>query len=284
MTVDNDPILSLSGRFEDIEFIGNSLILLGLPFDAPEEFKRMVWAAAQCYIAGNKSIDHFYRRYGDIVQFPRPTDNRRQLSSTLRRCSYEIQRIAGQLSNNVERQSTVGLFASESALLRLPVSFEYSAFLLMQGAIYESAAVLRLCLEQIAWAFDVHALDDERLFRTNPIKSLTKLKELEPSCGRLYSLLSDYTHIHPRLQQGYIDLSGEYAAVRYRDHDLALQMSSLYIKIVNLYVRTAEKISYEYFDNLKAWQLEPSGALTPITGYSCTNTLQGFANASESKA
>lgn len=265
---EEEQYLYLSGRFEELEFIGNSMFVLGVPFDAPEEFKQRIWAAAQSYVLGNRSMDYFYKRYGDQAEFPRPTENRRKLSSMLRLCSFAVERISAQLTNGIDRTSTLGLFASESALLRLSMSFKYAAFLLMQGATYESSSVLRLCLEQIAWAYDVHLLDDDRLFDKNPTKSISRIKEIDPSAGRIYSLLSDYTHLHPKLQRTYLDFSQEYASVIYRDYDAALKICDLYVKIVDLYVKTAELISHKYFIEIKSWVVSNNGQLVPVADYS----------------
>lgn len=269
MSWDEEPYLLLSGRFEEIEFIGGSTMVLGVPFDAPEEFKRKVWAAAQCYATGNRSMDYFCKRYGDYANFPRPSAARRKLCSILRLAGYEVDRIVGQLSNGVERDSILGLFAAECALIRLSVSFKYGTFLLMQGATYESAAVLRLAMEQIAWAFDVHKIDDESLFQKNPTKSISKIKEIDVTSGRLYSLLSDYTHIQPALQRNYLDFSGEYAAVLYYDYDAALKLSDLYVQVVDLYTLVSEKIAYKYFNTLQAWSLSEDGELLRVPSYSC---------------
>lgn len=278
MISEEEPCLYLSGRFEDVEFVGNDQMVLGVPFDAPDEFKNKVWAAAQCFVFGNSSMDYFYKRYCADTNFPRPDKNRRRLSSILRRCSFEIERISGELTNGVDRETTLGLFASESALMRLTNTFRYAAFLLMQGATFESAAMLRLCLEQIAWSFEVHGLDDRSLFAKNPTRSVSYLKRVYPSCGRLYSLLSDYTHINPKLQRGYLDFSGEYAAVVHRNFESALQMSDLYVKLVDLYVRVAERISHKYFKTLQAWHTNTDGELIPNEEYSCT-TVPPFGGA-----
>ena len=274
--MDEEQYLTLSGRFEDIEFIGNSMTILGVPFDAPEEFKQRVWAAAQSYVVGNRSMDYFYKRYGDKANFPRPPESRRKLSSTLSRCSHEVDRVAAQLANGVERKSYLGLFAAESALLRLSVSFKYAAFLLMQGATYESAAALRLCLEQIAWSYDIHRLDSKILFDKNTTKSVSKLKELDEKAGRLYSLLSDYTHIQPKLQRDYLDFSGKYAAVVFRDFDAALKLSEVYVQLVDLYVLAAERISHEYFAEIKAWSRNEDGELVRNSGYSCLKAMRNW--------
>ncbi|MCD9030104.1 hypothetical protein LDO26_18120 [Luteimonas sp. BDR2-5] len=275
--MDEEQHLTLSDRFENTEFIKNSMMVLGVPFDAPEEFKQRVWAAAQSYVAGNRSMDYFYKRYGNDAKFPRPPENRRKLSSTLSQCNFEVERVASQLTNGVERRSYLGLFAAESALLRLSVSFEYASFLLMQGAVYESASVMRLCLEQIAWSYDVYLLDNETLFEKNPTRSVSKIKELDIHAGKLYSLLSNYTHIQPKLQRDYLDFSDKYAAVIFRDFDAALKLSELYARIVNLYVITAEKISYDYFAEAKAWSRNQDGDLVRISDYSCREAMRRWA-------
>ncbi|MCU1028637.1 hypothetical protein [Stenotrophomonas maltophilia] len=259
MSSDGGEYFRLSGRFEDTEFIGNTILVLGVPFDAPDEFKRRVWSAALSYVDGNRSMDYYFKRYGHLAVFPQPDPSRVRLSTVFQKCRIEVDRVAAQLANGVEREAHLGLFAAESALMRLKPSFEYASFLLMQGATYESAAILRLCLEQVAWAYDIHEIDDRTIFDKNPTRSISKLKNVESRVGRLYSHLSDYTHIQPRLQREYIDFSGEYAAVRFRDFEAALEMSNTYIEVVDVYVAVTEYVSRKYFSGGQAWLTDVDG-------------------------
>jgi hypothetical protein len=87
-------------------------------------------------------------------------------------------------------------------------------------------------------------------------------------------LLSDYTHIQPKLQRDYLDFSGEYAAIVFRDFDAALKLSELYVQLVDLYVLTAEKISHEYFAETKAWSRNGDGEFVRESGYSCLKAMQ----------
>ncbi|MBA0312371.1 hypothetical protein D7Y33_15375 [Stenotrophomonas maltophilia] len=158
--------------------------------------------------------------------------------------------------------------------MRLKPSFEYASFLLMQGATYESAAILRLCLEQVAWAYDIHEIDDRTIFDKNPTRSISKLKNVESGVGRLYSHLSDYTHIQPRLQKEYIDFSGEYAAVRFRDFEAALGMSNAYIEVVDVYVVVTEYVSRKYFSGGQAWLTDADGQFLRNQQYTSCNLVE----------
>jgi len=138
----------------------------------------MVWAASECYIHGNSSVDYFARRYCRSLPFARPDPSLRRLSGVLTHAMLEVERVAGELTNGVVREHSLGLFASEAAMTRLRRTFECAAFLLMQASIYEVSALMRLALEQIAWSYAVHGIDDERLFSLSPTRSISKVKEL----------------------------------------------------------------------------------------------------------
>jgi hypothetical protein len=51
-------------------------------------------------------------------------------------------------------------------------------------------------------------------------------------------------------------------------------MSDVYIDIVNIYVRVSEKISYKYFNGIKAWSIDSDGNLSPVSGYSCAKAMK----------
>ncbi len=81
------------------------------------------------------------------------------------------------------------------------------------GYRFEAAAIARLILEQLAWAYAVHGLDDLSLFEVNPTKTFTKLKEIIPYAGQLYGTLSDEAHISPETSAAYLRFEGEKSQV-----------------------------------------------------------------------
>ena len=112
-----DEILFLGSSFELTEFIGGDDLKIGVPFDAPEEFKRKVFAAARCYSFGNESTDYFYKRYAENWKFERPSLSRRKMVLFLRGCICEADSVYGEIMNGVERKNIcMGLFAAEVAL------------------------------------------------------------------------------------------------------------------------------------------------------------------------
>lgn len=273
---DEEPYLTISNRFENIEFIGNGRMVIGVPFDAPNEYKRMVWAASECYIHGNRSIDYFYKRHCEKLNFDRPDAPRRRLSRIIQQSIQEVDRIGAEFTNGITRETTTGLFASESALTRLRTSFQSAAFLLMQGSLYEASALMRMALEQMAWSYTVHGYVDGGFFKVNPTRCITRLKEIVPGAGRLYSQLSDYAHLQPDLQRQYLDFSEEYAAVIYRNHDDCLRMGANFSSLVRDYAIVSEYISYRYFKSPKAWVSADNGTLERDPNYDFASKVISF--------
>lgn len=61
-----------------------------------------------------------------------------------------------------------------------------------------------MILEQIAWVYSIHMLNDDSLFKVKPTKCISKLKPLFPKAGDLYGQLSEIAHISPENTLQYI--------------------------------------------------------------------------------
>jgi len=79
-----EQALLVTTDFDEMEFVGTGPLSIGMPFDAPQEFKSMLLAAATCYLWGNSSVDHVLRRYPEMLERARPSEEERQLQQTLR--------------------------------------------------------------------------------------------------------------------------------------------------------------------------------------------------------
>lgn len=79
--------------------------------------------------------------------------------------------------------------------MRIPFSIEFLLSSANRGAFFESAAIARMILEQIAWANSVDPLEDfESVQKTSATKSIGPLKDKFDGAGRLYGWLSVHTH------------------------------------------------------------------------------------------
>jgi hypothetical protein len=137
-----------------------------------------------------------------------------------------------------------------------------SSMMLLHGFLYEASALMRVVLEQIAWAWAIHKRDDDGIFSVSSTKSVSALKSIIKTAGKKYSILSDYTHINPDLQHQYIDFSDEYAAVVHRQHERSAQMAVNLGYLVDNYRVVTERISFEYVQKPKAWSLNEDGEVT----------------------
>lgn len=269
--------LVVGESFELSEFLGG-MVPIGVPFDAPRDFKLRVYAAAHSYISGNKSVDYFLKRYGDLIEFERPSAQQRALCAFLRGVLSEARSVYEEIVNGVERNTYLGLFAAEMCLGRVLSSIRMSAMMLINGYLFEAAAIMRIVIEQIAWAWAIHERDDDGIFSVPATKSISALKELSPRAGRRYALLSDYTHINPNLQGQYIDFSEEYAAVMSRQPERSAEMAVLLGLLVDDYRVVTERVSFEYFKNPKVWVANSDGKLVLSESRPLLESIEQFRN------
>ena len=276
MTTEDKSHLFISNRFENIEFIGDGRMLIGVPFDAPEDFKKLVWAASECYVWGNKSVDYHYKKYSASYSFSRPKVTQRRLFKILSLSMHEVDKVHDELTNGVERKTCSGLFAAEAALTRLKSTFQSASFLLLQGHLYEASALMRLVLEQLGWAYSVYEMEGDEFFGVNPTKSITHLKDVIPHAGRFYSRLSNYAHLHPDLQSQYLDFSGEFASINHKQHDNTLRMGVNFAFLVSDYRVVSEHISFEYFRSPVAWTVANNDRLERDVNYYFDKMVEEF--------
>lgn len=194
-----------SSLLEDFEILGNLRNPVAVRADSPKELKRYVMAALRANLMGLKSIDDVLKKYGKDWNFELDTDEERNL------CKEILKQVRNNVSQTVKwmdkvenKPDRVGLFSAGAALMRLQASFAAASLLIKRGYDFEASAICRLILEQIAWAYDVHELEDDTLFKRKPSNSITKLKRILPETSQLYGPLSDHAHISPHLVPYYV--------------------------------------------------------------------------------
>jgi len=109
--------------------------------------------------------------------------------------SYMTQ-LLGKIQTKGHPDPTVGAFGASLVLERLPPSLFCAHLLYRMGHGSEAHAVSRLILEQIAWAYAAHGLDNlDAIVKIETTRAISHLKRFAPLAGQMYGFLSNRTHI-----------------------------------------------------------------------------------------
>jgi hypothetical protein len=160
---------------------------------APNSLKRKIAAAIQAEFLGLKSVDGALRTYG--INYDVPNNYRLD-----RRIKYFVEkRMAGfdgiVHSVSLEPTITPNTAASLLTLSRASFSFRYLSYCGQCGALFESLALARLMLEQLAWSFAVaKSMDSHAPINISATRSIHVLKKELLYVGRFYGWLSAHSH------------------------------------------------------------------------------------------
>jgi len=244
------PIQSLA----DLEFVigqrrGNAV---GMERDGPAEFKRRVLAGKLSFEMHLSSIDYTLKRYvkPDLYEASELSLGD-EISRFLRdACNF----LMIEFKNlHTQGELPLGILGAELTLYRLPHLLDTARMLANRGLLLEVLPLLRLCLEMIAWAHTAFYLsDDNPVFELKAQSCISSLKEIYPSAGKLYGLLSEFAHwghaIHGEFMHFDADqetVSVVNASVGYRARSLALCLV-----LPDVCVEVARKIYQEKSESL----------------------------------
>jgi len=200
-------LFSLPSKYDLEDFVrfGDHKIVIAVPPDSSTQLKRNLLAAAKAYFMGYRSIDHVLKKYGPSWNLEtKPSRKQEVLNDMLRDITNKVRQTREWMDKIENKPDKVGLFAAGAALIRLETSFRAAKALIKRGYNFEALGVCRLILEQMAWAYNIHELEDGTVFKILPTKSVAKLKNLIPNAGHLYGLLSKQAHISPHSTLRYI--------------------------------------------------------------------------------
>jgi hypothetical protein len=182
----------------EMELIGDSRFSAAVPVCADAELKKRILGAIKSYYGNVKSIDYTIKRYGTRWEFADASEKQQFVVNVLKCIDKKVSALLNMIMDGRPRPDIAGLLAAEVALLRLKSSFRSALILISQAHAFEAAAITRLALEQIAWAYAVHACrDQQEIRRVRPTKSISDLKRLAPLAGPLYGALSTQAHVEP---------------------------------------------------------------------------------------
>lgn len=197
---------SVSKLLDDFVAVSDFQFMLLLPSGVPAELKQNLIAAAKAHSLGLRSIDYVLKRYGPWQVGEDESQSESHTKNMLDKSVEEVGEIIERFTSVENKPGVLGLVAAGGALHRLHSSFRAASLMIRLGYVFESFVILRLILEQAAWAYAVHEIDDEDAFRkVSSTKAVTKLKRFLPYVGPVYGLLSDYAHIAPYVTSEYIE-------------------------------------------------------------------------------
>jgi hypothetical protein len=263
---------------EDLVLLGDHVFSVAVPLNAPLRFKQYVVAAMKTYLAGEASIDRMYKKYKDVWNFRERTEDENTFFDTLSLIKRDVNSVVAQLTGPKQRPDHLGLFAAEAALIRLQTSFRTAILLIKQGFLFESAAILRLILEQIAWVHGVHKINDNTLFKVQANKTITTLKSFFPSGGDLYGILSELSHIKPNMTIYYIHFSDKNISINMNNLEATDAMIYALLILADLYRIIAEHVSNEYMDELLASEKQSDGSIHLKNDRPLTNLIELYKN------
>lgn len=221
--------------------------------DADTSIHVDVQAALAAALARLRSIDDVKRRYMDADTTADAMTEIRDLDAlydSYMLAARSMEAAQARLDPEGRPDPTLGVFAASIALSRLAASFKSAHLLYRLGHATDGHAIMRVILEQIAWAHSAAGLDDEdELAALKPTKAFTELKGLYPRAWRIYRTLSSQTHLkfdehRQRVQRR----EGQFHIVQVER--AAMDGSSAILSICDIWLTVWEATQRDFLDGL----------------------------------
>lgn len=194
----------------------------------------------------NKSVDNVLKTYMkdyDLEENIEVSEGFQLLEKLLNLSRKQAEELQFRLQNISFTTETISSLANETTFGRLETTMKSIHFHLKYGFYFESLALIRLLLEQLAYAYTASKVASGELKDfISPTKSLSFLKKFIPSTGKLYGLLSKGAHIDKSLVHKYIvHNEGENVRVITQSIGLSLEAGTLLIEVLKV-----KNIVFEY--------------------------------------
>jgi hypothetical protein len=181
-------------QLRDFDILLNQSWPVGVDSDYPSELRVRLSAASLSFNAGNQSIDYFRRHYLNDLVYEEAPRNRLDKRIALF-LSQDLERLEKALDPLAPENGSLGQMVSKWTFLRTPFSFRLAVTCAQRGALFECLAIVRMILEQMAWALDVRNLDDrDAIVSRRATQSINTLKLVHPAAGPFYGWLSAHAH------------------------------------------------------------------------------------------
>jgi hypothetical protein len=236
-------VLTSSRDLDDYDILATMTLSVAVPHKTTESFRKMIWAAMATYGFGNSSVDHVMKRYGYLWDRRENKGFQRDPKTiALRSIASLVDEIAGELAH-IAPSVGLGSICAKAALCRLEASFKAAYGLVRKEYIFETDAVVRLILEQLAWAYVVYSTPDNEVFNLSPTKCITRLKTVYPDSGSLYGMLSKWAHIDPSIAENYVEFHNAGVEVVRRSDVNSFESGAHIVALAPVYL----KVVYDLF-------------------------------------
>ncbi|MBT9596300.1 MAG: hypothetical protein IV094_09980 [Vitreoscilla sp.] len=234
--------LTATSDLDDYDILAINALSVAVPYKTTESLRKLIWAAMATYVFGNSSVDHVIRRYGHL--WSKRTDKSFEsdpLLLILRETQEDITRIAERLE--VTGSTTkLGHVCAKSALCRLEATFKAAYGLIRRNYIFETEAVVRMLLEQLAWAHEAFQASDSTIRTLNPTKCITPFKVVFKEAGTFYGELSEGAHLDPSIVENYLRFHKDGSKVIRRSR-LDSQHSGYYLTaLASVYLEVVQEL------------------------------------------
>lgn len=199
-----------------------------------------------------RSLDYARRRYVEDL-FVSPKANRHEAYVTaFKAAKLYVKRIINKVNASEGPEPTVGVFGASLVLERLPASFFCAHLLYRLGHKYEGHAVARIILEQLAWAYAAHSIDNiEAIKRISTTGTISLLKGLLPEAGRIYGFLSSKTHIDYSSHEEFLKIEGNANFVIHAKEDF-VEFAQVILTMADYFGIVWEATQLPYIDDPEA--------------------------------
>lgn len=235
-------VLTSSRDLDDYDVLALHTISAAVPYRTTESYRKLIWAAMVTYMWGNKSVDYVLRRYDYLWQrFKHHSVERSPKILALRSMVEKIDQLSARLEA-LKIGDSIGPICAKAALCRLEASFKAAYGLIRKNYIFETDAVVRLILEQLAWAYSAFSVTDESVFALQPNKCISRLKAVFPNAGVLYGELSEWAHIDPDITRNYVHFHQEGTPVVRRSAGDSLASGLRLVRLAAVYCAVVQEM------------------------------------------
>lgn len=219
--------------------------------DVGTELHANVQAAVVVAFARLRSVDDVRARYMDGEAITGGMDDIADLDAlcdSYRLAADSMEAARTRLNPDGRPDPTLGVFAAEIALSRLSASFKSAHLLYRLGHVTDGHAIMRVILEQIAWAYVAGGLQDEaELAALQPTKMISRLKDLYPGAGRIYGVLNSKTHLEIGEHRRRVERGRDQLRI-VQTEPAALEGSSVLLVLCDIWLAVWEATQADFLD------------------------------------
>ncbi len=245
------------GDFDDTFLcFGHKIIGLGsdsiiVPLHTSKELVNNIAAAKLAHHLGLSSIDYAKKKY--VVC--KDEENIDPIHVLFWQTSQEIHEVIENIFNKRSvlngLPDAIGLVAAGVSFFRLQSSWKNYLILCSRGAKYDAFTILKLILEQLAWAITVYKINDASLFKIQPSASIRSLKFIKENVGKLYGDINEYAHISTKVIHEFVYFDDSDAHAVIASKEATLESLPYAFELADLMGIVNEIIWGNFYDNFQ---------------------------------